>query len=462
MVQINSYVILSYKIKHNYNIKDFLNSYRYLLQTAINIIWDNINWIERKQRNYYLIRNGKRFKRKYYHVKRLIPIIPKSREFKRNLRDSLLKDWKYASHYVDSAIKVAYSIINSWRRNYFKGKRRKNKPIVKRKFVRVKETLYVYRNDKIRITVRPRELYLEFDLSNTWFGKRVNGWDLGELIIKENELIITFRKEVSSSKHLRKIAWDMNLLSMDGFCDKGWIKINLKPLYTLHITYENKRRKIQSLAKRKPRTAKKLSRKYNAREVNRVKDFLHKLTTKLVEEFKDYEHGFENLEKQDMYNRYRRHNREVSKQNWKQIIQFMKYKAFRVQTNIDPKGTSSTCPLCGERLLKLRKGQVVKCRRCSLVLDRQLRGAINIYLRMRGFPSSPSIFYRVVIKKMISLWKMQMRRGRGVTLKGGETDDILPMNPEGVEVDVSQGEGLSINVYLRRTPSPAEIPSWPP
>ena len=29
--------------------------------------------------------------------------------------------------------------------------------------------------------------------------------------------------------------------------------------------------------------------------------------------------------------------------------------------------------------------------------------------------------------------------GRGVTLKGGETDDSLPMNPEGVEVDVPQG-----------------------
>jgi len=447
-VQRSSYAILSYKIKHDYDIGEFLNSYKYLLQSAVDTIWDNIVWSEKKQRNYYVIKHGGRKIKKYYYVKRLIPIVPKSREFKRNLRNSLLKDWKYASHYVDSAIKVAYSIINSWRRNYLKGRRGRNKPVVKRKFVRVKGTLYVYRDDKIRITVKPRELYLEFDLSNTWFGKRVNGCDLGELIIKENELIITFRKEVSSSKHLRKIAWDMNLLSMDGFCDKGWIKINLKPLYTLHVTYENKRRKIQSLAKRKPRTAKKLSRKYNAREVNRVKDFLHKLTTKLVEEFKDYEHGFENLEKQGMYNRYRRHNREVSKQNWKQIIQFMKYKAFRVQTNIDPRGTSSTCPLCGGRLLKLRKGQVVKCRRCSLVLDRQLCGAINIYLRMRGFPSSPSIFHRVVIKKMISLWKMQMRRGRGVTPIGCKTNDILPMNPEGVEVDEHQGGGLSINVYL--------------
>ena len=121
-MQKSSYVILSYKIKHDYDIGESLKSYKYLLQKAIDIIWDNIEWVEKKQRKYYLIRSGKRSERKYYHVKRLIPIIPKSREFKRSLRNSLLKDWKYASHYVDSAIKTAYSILNSWRRNYIRGK----------------------------------------------------------------------------------------------------------------------------------------------------------------------------------------------------------------------------------------------------------------------------------------------------------------------------------------------------
>ena len=40
-------------------------------------------------------------------------------------------------------------------------------------------------------------------------------------------------------------------------------------------------------------------------------------------------------------------------------------------------------------------------------------------------------------------------RGGGVTLKGGETDDLLPMNPEGVEVDVPQGGRMSIIDYVR-------------
>jgi len=52
---------------------------------------------------------------------------------------------------------------------------------------------------------------------------------------------------------------------------------------------------------------------------------------------------------------------------------------------------------------------------------------------MWGFPSPP----------------MRMRRGSGITLNGGETNDILPMNPEGAEVDVPQGGRMSIKDYAR-------------
>ncbi|MCE4608644.1 MAG: hypothetical protein F7B61_06805 [Caldisphaeraceae archaeon] len=80
---------LSYKIKHDYDTSGFLCSYKHLLQEAIDIIWDNISWVEKEQR-------------KHYYVRKPIPIIPMPRDFKRNLRNVLLKDWDYAKHYVDS------------------------------------------------------------------------------------------------------------------------------------------------------------------------------------------------------------------------------------------------------------------------------------------------------------------------------------------------------------------------
>ena len=48
-----------------------------------------------------------------------------SRDYRKKLRDSLLVDWPYAAHWVDSAMKTAYSIFKSWRKNYVKGDRKK-------------------------------------------------------------------------------------------------------------------------------------------------------------------------------------------------------------------------------------------------------------------------------------------------------------------------------------------------
>ena len=402
----NSYRILSYKVKHGYELGDFLSSYRHLLQRAVDAIWEGIEWKKREGR--------------------LIPMIPKSREFRKALRNNLLRGWGFAAHYVDSAIKTAYSIINSWRRNYIKGKRRRSKPVVKRAFVRVKETLYRFRNEKIVITIKPYQLYLEFDLSRAWFRKRVEGCDLGELILKEDELIVTFRRP-SNAQPSKKIAWDLNLLSMDGFCDIGWVRVDLKPLYTLHITYENLRRKIQRLSKKKPKTARRLMQKYSLRYRSRVKDFLHKLTTELANEFGDYEHGFENLEKRGMFGRCKTKNRVFSRQNWKQIVALMSYKASVRLLN--PYNSTKTCPRCGGRM-KHRKGQVLECGRCGLTINRQLNASINLYLRMWGFPASMKVWEEFILPIL---------RSGGVALKGGETDDLLPMNPKGAEVDAPQG-----------------------
>ena len=39
--------------------------------------------------------------------------------------------------------------------------------------------------------------------------------------------------------------------------------------------------------------------------------------------------------------------------------------------------------------------------------------------------------------------------GPGVAPNGDKTDEMLPMNPEGDEVDVSQGVGVSTTTYTK-------------
>ena len=68
--------------------------------------------------------------------------------------------WGYSEHYVDSAIKQAYSILKSWRRSYLKGERRREKPAVKKKFVRIKETLYIFKDWRIKVSIKLYKEYL--------------------------------------------------------------------------------------------------------------------------------------------------------------------------------------------------------------------------------------------------------------------------------------------------------------
>jgi hypothetical protein len=62
--------IRAYNVKHNYNVSNFLEDYRRLLQRAVDEIWKNIVWINKTNKN------GRN---------RIIPIVPKSNEFKKSL-----------------------------------------------------------------------------------------------------------------------------------------------------------------------------------------------------------------------------------------------------------------------------------------------------------------------------------------------------------------------------------------
>jgi putative transposase len=181
----SSYQVRAYNIGHRSDVNEFLEAYRRLLQKAVDEMWAEIRWIE----NY-----GKK------GGKRLIPIIPMDNNFKNYyLRNLLMEGWSYSKHYVDSAIKQGYSMLKSWRRSYLKGERRREKPVVKRRFVRVKETLYKFKDGKIKVSIRLHEEYLKFDVSKAWFLRRAKG-QLGELILGEKYLTVTFRFKADEGK----------------------------------------------------------------------------------------------------------------------------------------------------------------------------------------------------------------------------------------------------------------------
>jgi len=292
-----------------------------------------------------------------------------------------MKDWRYSKHYVDSAIKQAYSIVKSWRRNYIKGERRREKPIVRKRFVRIKETLYSYKNGKIKVSIKPYEEYITFDISKAWFLRRAKG-EMGELILNEHYLTITFRSR-EKIKTKGSIAWDCNEKSLDGFnprIEKDKITKDLTLLFHIHRVYEIKRKRLQSLASKKY-SIRSILAKYSRREKNRAKDFVHKLTKEISREFKNYAHGFEDLRKKNMFNCSKEHNRRIAKTNWKMITSFMSYKS-KVKL-LNPKNSTKRCSRCGK--INAPKGASYACSRCGLRINRQLNAAVNLYLQIVVF-----------------------------------------------------------------------------
>ncbi len=313
-------------------------------------------------------------------------------EERRRLRDELLGGWRFSKHYVDSVINSVIGLVKGWITLYNKGKARKE-PRVTRKTVYVKSTLFSYRDGKLKISIEPNKRYLEADLTKySWVPKDFE--KVGGLILTEKELIITVKKNVEP-KAETWASFDMNLTNMTALINGEVRRYNLKTLYHVHRVYEIKRQRIQKLSKFKPKTSEKLLEKYSHREKNRVKDFMHKLTTAIVKDLVKLGSGaiLENLQgiKDRVLNSSKRNNRKLSKWNARQFQFMLEYKLKWLGLpvkHVNPKNSSRTCPLCSGYLVAY-EGRLMKCS-CGLIVDRDVVAVLNLQMWGAGFtPESP-------------------------------------------------------------------------
>jgi len=255
-------VLRSYSLKHECGeeLLPLLLAYRDAVNRVLEELWNSIEWEKEK------VKGKKQW--------RLLPkykVDVKSKEYKKKLRESLLQGWPYAAHWVDSAIKTAYSILKSWRKNYVKGDRRRRRPTARRLFVRAKQTLVKLEDERLRVTVKPDE-YVYIDLTHRYFPlpSEVSSAGLGEPVITPEKVHLPVHYEDTQSGK-PSVAWDFNLLSLDGYSpETGWVRIDTKKLASVHISSFEKRRSVQRKAS-KSKKARKVLSKYSNRERNRAR-----------------------------------------------------------------------------------------------------------------------------------------------------------------------------------------------
>ncbi|MEM3832431.1 MAG: transposase [Thermoprotei archaeon] len=312
---------------------------------------------------------------------------------RRELRDELLREWKYSKHYVDSAMNSVIGLVKGWITLYNRG-RANEPPKITKRTVYIKSTLFSFRNGILKISVEPNKRYLEVDLSEcSWIPKDFD--KVGGLLMTESELIIVIKKEVE----LKAEGWasfDVNLTNVTAFIDGKIERYDFRGLYHIHRTYEVKRQRIQKLSKIKPNASKRLLEKYSKREKNRAKDFMHKLTTQVAGKLKEKNCGaiLENLKgvKGRILNGSRKNNRKLSKWSARAFQLMLEYKLkwLNLPTKyVNPANSSKTCPACSGSMASYL-GRIMKCEECGLAMDRDVVAVLNLQMRGIGFsPRAP-------------------------------------------------------------------------
>ena len=320
------------------------------------------------------------------------------------LRKAVYDEWKskwdYSTHYCHSACRVATSMLKSWRRLKRKGLARGDKPVARKLFIQFDPVLVKYEGDKLRISVRPRR-FITIQLKYGEYQKKfIDEWKagrlrVGEITLNETKVLIPFRKDVDLSNPRDWIAIDINEANATGVSTNPHVVRWDAEFGKIRGDYFRKRRKIQKLSKFKPITSKRLMKKYSKRESNRVKDLCHKLSKSIVSLAKERGFGIimedlKGIRRRISYGR--KMNRRLHSWSFRRLQFYIEYKAnlngLPVKY-VNPKKTSSLCPICGGKLAS--KGhRLLKCEKCGYENDRDVIGAVNILKRGCGeFPLPP-------------------------------------------------------------------------
>jgi putative transposase len=133
--------------------------------------------------------------------------------------------------------------------------------------------------------------------------------------------------------------------------------------------------------KKKQKTKKKLV-KLHYKVKNQRKDFLHKLSRKLV---RKYSHiCVEKLNVKGMLNKdenWKSLNKSISDSGWTTFRNQLNYKAEEAGSlviEVNPKGTSKTCSKCGSKKDMPLENRMYECPVCKLKIGRDLNSSYNI------------------------------------------------------------------------------------
>lgn len=126
---------------------------------------------------------------------------------------------------------------------------------------------------------------------------------------------------------------------------------------------------------------------------NLINDYLHKVTTWLIENYDVIYVENIKVEKLIQINKAKKLRKHILQANYHKFLELLEYKAKlygRQVIKVSPKNTSKKCSRCGYINKKLSlNDRIFKCPKCGLEIDRDYNAALNILNAGLGQPKVP-------------------------------------------------------------------------
>ncbi|MCC6022246.1 MAG: RNA-guided endonuclease TnpB family protein [Desulfurococcaceae archaeon] len=299
----------------------------------------------------------------------------------------------FRAHHAKEVYVYAKSLVDSAKSN---GGR---KPILKRLSARIDKYDYKLDLDSMVLTLKLHNGY-EARLKLVVPRKGVEkfkGWSNYEMVVKYDKEVfwvsIYFKRTVKTVKPRTVIAIDLNFdnVTLAVFTLDGGL-VRLKRFKTPHRKILTHKIWIERIQKKYPKSwrfvkgVRKAIERHGERIRNISWDYAHKLGDLIAELALRYRSSIiledlEKIRKNKENKKSREFNKRLGLWFYRRIQFCVEYEARErglEVVKINPRGTSSKCPRCGDKLVEYER-RVLSCKKCGFIGDRDVTATINLY-----------------------------------------------------------------------------------
>jgi len=300
------------------------------------------------------------------------------------------------SHYIHTACQLTAGIYKSFIEMKKLGMCEKERPIFKGRTIWLDRQLFKLDTENWRASIAVHGgRWVTLRLLHGRYHEKFKNMKLGEarLVLKDDGnlyLNVAFHQAVMLPEigaDARVIAVDINENTIaygnDDFVEKFKTDEGI-----IRTRYFLKRRRIQTKVRgRSLRT--RLLEKYREREWHRIREIYYKAVKRIIDKAKEADVKIIIMEDLKHLNRKNTCSKELNgrihRWSYNRFQKILEYQAKLCGLHVkyvNPRGTSKTCPICGDELEESSNGRrLMKCRRCGLEEDRDVIAVKNLVKR---------------------------------------------------------------------------------